>query len=321
MEYKISCGCLNAGQGNGIVSGNGSNSYTAEDFFDQTGFTVQAYQPTTFLTAEEVRPYANYIFYADGTCAKNNLYSVNTAGTAATITAETTPAMTITIGSTSVACNSIPGITTSGSGSSKAWTIDAGNSLLPVGVLWFQGTVTIELTDTRDLVNTIIATGIINVSSENGGSTNKAYAPNHYNLEAETNLNTKKARICGSSSTGIPTQYCDTTGTLKALDTELAKIANILFLSNSDINFKVKNKKTMSLYGNIMGSGGAGGTGFSSGKFTGTGEVNVKGNLSFTGTGITATNGNVNVTLNSGNSSGNVTPSKKVMILSSFRYM
>lgn len=45
--------------------------------------------------------------------------------------------------------------------------------------------------------------------------------------------------------------------TLKALDTELAKIANILFLSNKNITFDVKSNSPMSLYGNIIGSGGA----------------------------------------------------------------
>ena len=77
----------------------------------------------------------------------------------------------------------------------------------------------------------------------------------------------------------------------------------------------------MSLYGNIIGSGGAGGTGASSGKFTGNGTIDIKGNLSFTGEGLTETNGTVNVKLNRGDSSGNVTPSKKVMTLSGLRYM
>ena len=299
-----------AGKGNGIVSGNGNNSYTATDFLNQTGFTVQAYQPTTFLTAQELRPYANYIFYADGTCAKNNLYSI-VSSIATTITVETNPP---------VACSSISGISPSGSGASKTWTIDASSIAIPVGVLWFEGTVNIDLKSSRDLVNTIIATGGINVDTSNGGSSNKAYAPYHYYLENGSSAGII-ARICGSSATGIPTQYCDNTAALKALNTEMSKIANILFLSNSDINFEVKNNKPMFLYGNIMGSGGAGGTGYSSGKFNGTGIIDIKGNLSFTGEGVTETNGNVKIRLNSGNSGGNVTPSKKVMTLSGLRYM
>ena len=140
-------------------------------------------------------------------------------------------------------------------------------------------------------------------------------------MESSTDLTTKKARICGSSATAIPTQYCDTTGTLKTIDTERTKISNILFFSDKNITFEVKNNSPMSLYGNIMGSGGAGGTGASSGKFNGTGSIDIKGNLTFTGKGITTTNGNVNVKLINGSSGGSATPAQKVMTLSGLRYM
>lgn len=310
-----------AGGGNGIVKGNGNNYYSVAEFAEETGLSVQAYQGSTFLTAEEARAYANYMFYSNGTCAKNNLYNTNALGVSTIITIETTPSTTITLGTTSVGCSSISGITTSGSGSNKTWKIDADNADIPVGVLWFEGAVTVNLKATRDLVNTIIATGTINVSSENGGSSNKAYAPNYYNLESSANAFTKKLRICGSAATGIPTQYCANTGTLTSLSTELSKIANILFLSNGDITFDVKNNKPMNLYGNIIGAGGAGGTGAASGKFTGTGDIAIKGNLAFSGTGTTITNGNINVTLTNSDPAGNAAPSKKVMSLSSLRYM
>lgn len=316
--------------GGGIVSagGNGNKTYTTAEFLESTknadgtgGITVGTYTPSVFMTAEDVRPYANYIFLKDGTCAKNNLYTVTTSGST-DITVETSPLTTITMGSTSVSCRSISGISPdSSSGTITKWTINAASSAIPVGVLWFEGAVDINLVDTRDLVNTIIATGEIKIDTKDGGVSNKAYAPYHYYLENGSSSSVI-ARICGSSSTGIPTQYCDnTTGTLKTLDTEKAKIANILFLSNGDIDFSVWSGKDISIFGNVMGSGGAGGSGYSSGKFTGTGNVNIKGNLTFTGVGLTDLNGNVSVKLNSGQSGGNATPSKKVMILSSFRYM
>lgn len=311
-----------AGKGSGIVKGNGNNYYTVEDFLDGTGFTVKPYQPTTFLTAEELRPSSNYIFYANGKCAKNNLYSV-IAGVTTTISAETSPpATTVTLGSTSVSCRSISGITpNSSSGTITKWEIDAASSAIPAGVLWFEGEVDINLKSSRDLVNTIIATGDMQVITTNQGGAGKAYAPYPYYLESSTDLTTKKARICGSSATGIPTQYCDTTGTLKTIDTERTKISNILFFSDKNITFEVKNNSPMSLYGNIMGSGGAGGTGASSGKFNGTGSIDIKGNLTFTGKGITTTNGNVNVKLINGSSGGSATPAQKVMTLSGLRYM
>ena len=305
-DQTIQVGAAPGGE-NGVVKGNGSSTFYDDQaqFTLATGITVQEYTPTKFMTAEELRASANYIFYANGKCAKNNLYGASIYNT------ETEP----------VTCSSISGITVSGSGASKKWTIDAASSAIPVGVLWFEGEVDINLNSSRDLVNTIIATGDMKVITTNQRGAGKAYAPYHYYLEASTNAATKKTRICGSSSTGIPTQYCDTAGTLKALDTELAKIANILFLSNKNITFDVKSNSPMSLYGNIIGSGGAGGTGASSGKFTGNGTIDIKGNLSFTGEGLTVTNGNVNVKLNRGDSSGNVTPSKKVMTLSGLRYM
>lgn len=293
-----------AGKGNGIVSGNGSNYYTVEDFLNGTGFTVQPYQPTTFITAAELRPFSNYIFYANGTCAKNNIYGLNIYNVETTVT-----------------CDSISGISTSGSGTNRKWTIDASSSTIPVGVLWFEGQVDINLKSSRDLVNTIIATGEMQVITTNQGGAGKAYAPYPYYLESNVNLATKKARVCSSSSSGIPTQYCDTTGNLKEINTEKANISNILFFSNKNITFDVKKNSPMSLYGNIMGSGGAGGTGAASGKFNGTGKIDIKGNVAFTGKGVTTTNGNVNVTINSGNTSGSITPSKAVITLSSLRYM
>src|SRR5690606_982401 len=104
------------GRSNGEVSGNGSNFYTSDQFFENSkyddhtgGIRTGVYTPTMFLTDEEFRSYANYIFLADGTCAKNNLYSV-ISGNATTITVETLPATTVTLGSTSVSCRSISGI-------------------------------------------------------------------------------------------------------------------------------------------------------------------------------------------------------------------
>ncbi|WP_155859789.1 hypothetical protein [Acinetobacter terrae] len=309
------------GRGNGEVSGNGSNFFTSNQFFENSkyddktgGIRTGVYTPTTFLNAEELRSYANYIFYADGKCAKNNLYSF-IAGVTTDITTETER----------VACISITGITSSGSGTSKAWVIDASKSTIPVGVLWFEGEVTINLSKNRDLVNTIIATKDVTVSTDTSGakgSTSNAYAPYHYNSESSTDTATKKARICGSSSTGIPTQYCDNTAALKALNTEIAKIANILFLTNGAITFDAKKDYPMNLYGNMLGIRGTGGTGAASGKFTGNGDVNIKGNLTFTGLDIqTTTNGTVNIKLMSVDSGGSATPSKKVMTLSGLRYM
>lgn len=297
------------GLANGLVKGNGSKIYTAEEFRTATGITVTPYTGATFSTAQDLRSYANYIFLSNGTCAKNNLYSV-VSGVTTNITVETTP----------VTCPGIAGISSSGSGSAKIWTVSASDASLPVGVFWFEGAVNVNLSPGRDLVNTIIATGNISITTSDNGN-NNAYAPNHYSLEASATSDIKKARICGSVATGVPTQYCNYDLTLKNMDTELAKIANILFLSNGDITFDVKNNKDMKLYGNIVGAGGAGGTGASSGKFTGTGIINIKGNLVFTGTGTTATNGNVNVTLTESDSAGNAAPSIKIMTLSGLRYL
>ena len=140
--------------GGGVVSsgGNGNKTYTQDEFFESTknedgtgGITVGNYTPSVFMTAEDVRPYANYIFLNNGTCAKNNLYTVTASGSK-NIIAETTP----------VACDSsvlgkeVGIIFDAGS---KKWAINVAyeekvkgktsiiKTNIPVGVLWFEGAV------------------------------------------------------------------------------------------------------------------------------------------------------------------------------------
>ena len=284
------------------------------------GLTLGTFDPNvTFLKAEDVRSDANYIFLKDGTCARNNLYSV-ISGITTNITTETGPVSCSTISSA---------ITSSGSGDTKTWTIN-GSDTLPVGVLWFEGDVTITLSSAKALVNTIIATGNIaaNLPNPTGDTDYFSYAPNHYYLSTNSD---KFQRVCGLSTSSPPvslvprpTQYCNADGTLKDMNTSPANIANILFLSNGYLSLDSaggNNGAKVNYYGNMLSGSLAGGTGNSSGDFRGAGTVNVYGNLVVTGAVQTSLLGNLNLQLKRGTSGGNTVPSKKVMILSGLRYM
>lgn len=87
-----------------------------------------------------------------------------------------------------------------------------------------------------------------------------------------------------------------------------ANLSNILFLTDTEFAIDAENNTVLNLYGNIVGTKGAGGTGKASGKITGTGDINVKGNLVVTGDLKTEVQGNMTVTLGRSNTDGNNIP-------------
>ncbi|MHA3114936.1 hypothetical protein E0H86_03340 [Acinetobacter sp. ANC 4635] len=255
------------------------------------GLQIVAYTPTTFITADDLKPYSNYQFTASGaTCNKLNLYS----GT----TAVSTP--------TSISCSSFSGI--SYNSSSASWTIDPSKTL-PVGVLWFDTDVVINLKSGSTLVNTIISKGSVSVTSPNSGTINN-YAPYYY--YSTTNAD-HLTRVCGTTAAAnIPTQYCNSDGSFNTgFATFPGNIANILFLTNNQLSLDAANNAVLNYYGNIIASYGAGGTGSASGKFTGTGTINITGNLVIAGTtNTTQMTGNISIDLsNSTAASSSVIPS------------
>ncbi|WP_160243013.1 hypothetical protein [Acinetobacter indicus] len=294
---------------------------------DLGGLSLGNFDPNaTFLKADDVRDYANYIFYKNNTCARNNLANVSYVEGGITKYKDITSEEPVT-------CSDISsGI----SGNTGNWSI-SGNQTLPVGVLWFEGNVDITLSNTKNFVNTIIATGNIQTYISNANTEIKvrgtlkdyfSYAPNHYYL---LNPNSDKfQRVCGLSTSSPPvslvprpTQYCNADGTLKDMNTSPANIANILFLTNGYLGLDSipGGKSQVNYYGNMLSGSLAGGTGNASGDFRGSGIVNVYGNLVVKNDVKTSLLGNINLQLKQGTGGGNTIPSKKVILLSGLRYM
>lgn len=249
-----------------------------------TGITVTAYTSSTFITADSLKDSSNYQFMAAGsTCNKLNLYS-GTSGTNS-------------ISPTSIDCSSFSGI----GYANGRWEIDPSKTL-PVGILWFQGNVYIKSGYTL-LVNTIIATGSITTSTSNSGTINN-YAPYYYKTLVSPSDDSK---ICGNASQGnVPTQYCTLDSSLTngaKFNTDVVasfpgNISTILFLTNDTLSLDAAQNAIVNFYGNMIASYGAGGTGSASGKFTGTGTINITGNLVIAGTTDTTTmTGNIKISL------------------------
>lgn len=196
-----------------------------------------------------------------------------------------------------------------------------------------------------DIINTIIATGTIKSVQPNGnqhGAEFHAYAPYHYLLEAnDANILARLNKVCPANN--YPTQYCkphdailrdnlSTAGKpvgystmayfnanksqfIKDMDSYPANLANILLLTDTGFEFNSSPRAPMFLYGNMIGSRGAGGTGSASGKFVGNANINVFGNILVTGDQTTdmtqdptQMGGNVNVTLGKAKGGGNTIP-------------
>lgn len=284
----LSVGGAYSGQ---VCANNNCTQFVSNSTLLANGLQIVAYTPTTFITADDLKPYSNYQFTASGaTCNKLNLYS----GT----TAVSTP--------TSISCSSFNGINYNSS--SGSWTIDPSKTV-PVGVLWFDTDVVINLKAGSTLVNTIISKGSVSVTSPNSGTIN-SYAPYYYYSTTNTDHIT---RVCGTTAAAnIPTQYCNADGSFQTgFATFPGNIANILFLTNNQLSLDAANNAVLNYYGNIIASYGAGGTGSASGKFTGTGTINITGNLVIAGTtNTTQMTGNISIDLsNSTAASSSVIPS------------
>lgn len=290
-----------------------------------TGITVQAYtNPIEVADATTLKNHANYLFTKNSAgsmeCYKNNLHISGTA--------ITTPIK--------ITCPT--GI----SFETGTWSFNSSAANL-AGIVWFEGNVIIQLKKTpSDMVNTVLATGSVTTDLGKGNTegTYNAYAPMHYLLMAnDSNIKTRLNKVCPVDN--YPVQYCQSyDATERALITSMeyfktnkdkflknanlfpANLSNILFLTDTEFAIDAANKTTINLYGNIVGTKGAGGTGKASGKITGTGDINVKGNLVVTGDLTTEVQGNMTVTLGRSNTDGNNIP---VLIYStkskSIRYM
>lgn len=285
---SIAVGGTNAGQI--CTSNNCSSSYTAAQLL-ALGLTVTTYQSMTYISASDLKEYANYQFTSSG-CYKLNFYT--STGTV--------------MSKTSITCPITPN-------TDGTWSITDPASL-PIGVLWFDNDLTIQLVLGSTLVNTIITTGTLTVNAPQvTGNTTKtvnSYAPYWYYSSVSPGSTTSSTggdgKVCGAyASTGIttiPSQYCNYSTSSPTFNTSsltgAGGIANILFLTNSTLTLDAGNssKLILNYYGNLIASNGAGGTGNASGKFTGSGSINITGNLVMAGTTDTTTmTGNIKLDL------------------------
>ncbi|MDO5543919.1 MAG: hypothetical protein Q4F77_11525 [Acinetobacter sp.] len=303
----------------GIINKNNNHVY-GESELGTAGITVIPYQPKDFIKPEDARKDANYIFYLKNNvakCAINNIFD-----------SATTPNKRIEIetelgnvGSASCPSN----VTYSGS----VWIVNGASAGL-VGVLWFDGNVVVNLSKDTNFKNTVVATQKIETEllNETKDSLYEAYAPHHFVLTANTTtLKAERlAQICPES---YPLQYCVAKGVLKSttLMQEMpAVMANILFLAQT-IELSAGKEKQHNIvanyYGNIMANGASGGTGGASGKFTGTGVLNIRGNLMVVGEAdMTNMLGDFSMKLSSADASGNYVPAyTKTFAAGGIRYM
>lgn len=292
--------------------------------------TVKAYlDKINVPDAMSLKSQANYIFELDdktkkAKCSVNNLNS----------------------GATDICKNikeieDIPGVSFKG----DVWNFDSSVAKL-AGIIWFDREVHLPMKPKNDeinsniyiknddIVNTIVAIGNIKSVQPNGNQGGKefhAYAPYHYLLEAnDTNILARLNKVCPANN--YPMQYCqaynaterakitskayfDANKNLFIKDVNIypASLANILLLTDTGFEFNSSPKAPMFLYGNMIGSKGAGGTGSASGKFVGNANINVFGNIIVTGeqvTNMTPTEvgGNANVILGKSKGGGNSIP-------------
>lgn len=283
---------------------------TAGTEVDLIGIDVELYTPTDFVSADDLEPYANYVFTAASTVSGYSIKKQNLGG-----------------GASGSVENSMPGVVYDSA--ENKWTIDLAVADLPPGVLWFDGNLVIapparvrDIPSGQDLryVNTFIAKGNLELAVATSSSLSyDFYAPaEFYNQprpgevesgEFSVEESVAYAEACGAAAIELPTQYCDTDTVLDPNVADGAAIANIVFFSGGELAVGSGNNATVALYGNLIASTGAGGTGMASGKFTGTGTIKVEGNIVVSGeTDVTEMLGNIDISLSKAYGSGNVIP-------------
>ncbi|WP_291334915.1 hypothetical protein [Acinetobacter sp. UBA801] len=303
----------------GIINKNNNHVYGQSEL-STAGITVIPYKPKDFIKPEDARKDANYIFYLEDNvakCAINNIFDSTTI-----------PNKRIEIETELGNAGSTPcpsSVTYNGS----VWTVDGSSGNL-AGMLWFEGDVVVNLSKDINFKNTVISTQKIKTEllDEKKDSLYEAFAPHHFILTADTTTlkNERLHQICPDN---YPLQYCESKGILKstALMQQMPAImANILFLAQT-IELSAGKEKQHNIvanyYGNIIANGAAGGTGSASGKFTGTGVLNIRGNLMVVGEAdMTNMLGDFSMKLSNADSAGNYIPVyKKVITIGGIRYM
>lgn len=313
---SVFAGGLVVGGSASFTGDNNSTIYVKDDIVTDTagnevtltGIDVELYVPTDFVAAEDLLPFANYIFRADAAVAGLG-YSIEKKNLGGDVSVSTS------------------GITYSAA--DNLWTIDLAVAVLPPGVLWFDGNLVISPpARTRDIpsgqdlryVNSFIAKGSLELAVATSSSlVYDFYAPAEFYNQPRTgdvpvgefsvSESDAYAEACGTNASQLPTQYCHNSGLYDPNIKEGAAVANIVFFSGGELSVGSGNNATVAVHGNLIASTGAGGTGMASGKFTGTGTIKVEGNIVISGeTDVTEMLGNIDISLSKTTGSGNVIP-------------
>lgn len=263
---------------------------TAGKIVTLPGIQVETYVPTSFVSADDLRPFANYIFeIVSGSivCKRNNLPGI----TSETLCASAISAITY-------------------DSKNEKWIVNPADPSIPPGVFWFEGNLSVQPPKSDNTsVNSFIATESLSLDVDKSSkSVHQFYAPAEYYNKSPAPADAY-AKACGKTSAVRPTQYCDD---VKVLDpgTAARAIANIVFFAGEELAIGSGNGADVRIFGNMISSSGAGGTGKASGKFTGTGTIKIEGNIVVSGN-VDATEmlGNIDVSLSKSDSGGNVIPS------------
>jgi hypothetical protein len=300
--------------GNAVFTGDASNQITVElkggavnvigGSTTINGVNFTDYIPRSFITAADLRGDANYIFYLDSslplalpTMCRNNMGGLVVESSCTKV---------------------LPSFVSYDYDSKeKKWMWNINAAVTPAGVLWFSGDAVLTLEDdtsdyTRRLSNTFLVTGNLRLDDSGANKIYSSYSASFFNTDVAFPVNiseaNKKIKICSSSASNRPDQYCDSTGSLKDTAIFPAAIANILFLVDGVLDLNNSAGSTYNLYGNVISNSLKGGTGTASGDVKGNGKFNVIGNIIVSGNSLTTIQGSVNFDLSRANISQNAIP-------------
>ena len=311
--------------GDGKVRDNSGTEMSLNPGEDYGTINVTKYEGGLNLpSAEDLRPFANWIFTKNSTgtavCYKNNLHSGGSD-------IDTETQMKKGTNPNPDECPLIGhGLSLSGS----TWTFDSSVANL-AGIVWFDGNVILDLHATpADYVNTVLATGSVTTYLVDKQTEFNSYASNHYLLTKVTDANIKARLLKVCPADNYPMQYCEQYNNSKRneiislqyfkdhkltyiKDTSTfpaASLSNILFLSGAGFTADAENKSTVNFYGNLIGAKAAGSSGGSSGKMVGKGTLNIRGNIIVTGELDTTemVSASLSVSIGNADASGNSIP-------------
>ncbi|MFC6166808.1 hypothetical protein [Acinetobacter terrestris] len=322
-KVTILVGKPNLKNGKDVEAGNivdNSGNVITDQF---KNITVEKYDGgLNIVSAADLRDYANYIFTRNSAGAKV-CYTRNLG-------------LDDEDQDDPISCPS--GVSYIEDGKTPGWNFNPSIAKLK-GVVWFDNDVHILANDSTTVVdnmvrNAVLSTGTVYIqkTESNVKGILNLFSPYSFvHLLDKTSANrtvdllkTRLRDICPASN--FPNQICKNfsqadldkivsydyfenhyTDYMKPVDAFPSYISNILGMGDTGFSVTADNQAITNLYGNLIGSRGAGGTGRASSKFIGRGDINVVGNLVVTHEmDLTEMDGSIKVQLGNSKAAGNV---------------